>query len=137
MEYISNTLFDKVIFFIDFENKSIKRNKYFHSFFIKLFCQFDKKFYLYKRDGIYNINNINDNLKINPLIKNLELIHNNNIFDGNYLLDIYRNNIPLWIILENENINVDKIKVKYFDNSEKQIDCLNMKDNIFYDIIKK
>jgi hypothetical protein len=136
MEYIKNTLFDKVIFFIDFENKLIKRNKYFHNFFIKLFCHFYKKFYLYKRDGIYHINS-KDNLKINPLIKNFELINNNKITNGNYLLDIYRNNIPFWIILENENINVDKIKIKYFDNSEKQIDCLNMKDNLFYNIIKK
>ena len=138
MDILKNILFDKIIYFVDDNKKILIKNKYFHNTLIKTYYFFknENKKILYKRDGIYNLNII-DKIKINPLIFDFELHNNNVILDGEYLLNTYRNNIPFWIILKNENLNIDKIKIKYFDNSEKIVNCLNMYEKTLYEILKK
>ena len=138
MDNLKNILFDKIIYFVDDNEKKLIKNKYFHNSIIKTYYYLknENKKFLYKRDGIYNLN-INDKTKINPLISGIELYNKKNeIIDGEYLLDTYRNNIPLWIILKNENLDVVKIKIIYFNNSEKIINCLNIKHKSLYEVVK-
>ena len=111
---------------------------YYHNSIIKILNYFkDEKInYLYKRDNIYNLNIISD-IKINPLIQKLILYDTNNIkIESNYLLNSYLNNIPFWIISENENLKISKIQIIYFDSSIKELTD-NFMNQTLFDILKK
>ena len=137
MEFTKNILFDKIIFYVDLDNKKITRN-YYHNSLVKLYNYFknQKDIYFYKRDGIFNLN-INYEPKINPLIQKFILYDLNNMkIDSDKILNDYINNIPFWLICKNENINVSKIQIIYFDNSIKEL----TEDFIYkslYQILKK
>jgi hypothetical protein len=137
MEFTKNILFDKILFHVDLENKQITKN-YYHNSIIKIVNYFkeDKMNYLYKRDNIYNLNIISK-LKINPLIQKFILYDTNNIkIESNYLLNSYLNNIPFWIISENENFKISKIQIIYFDSSIKELTD-NFMNKTLFDILKK
>ena len=137
MEFMKNIIYDKILFYVDLENKKMTKN-FYHNSLIKIFNYFkeDKINYLYKRDNIHNLNIISK-IKINPLIQKLILYDTNNkMIEGNYLLDSYLNNIPFWIISKNENFKISKITIIYFDSSINELTD-NFMDKTLYDILKK
>lgn len=137
MEFTKNILFDKIIFYVDLDNKKITRN-YYHNSLVKLYNYFKnhKDIYFYKRDGIFNLN-VNYEPKINPLIQKFILYDLNNMkIDSDKILNSYINNIPFWLICKNENINVSKIQIIYFDNSIKEL-TEDFTSKSLYEILKK
>lgn len=137
MEFTKNILFDKILFYVDLKNKKITRN-YYHNSLVKLYNYFknDKDIYFYKRDGIFNLN-ITYEPKINPLIQKFILYDLNNMkIDSDKILNNYINNIPFWLVCKNENINVSKIQIIYFDNSLKELTEDFMYKSL-YQILKK
>ena len=96
--------------------------------------------YIYKRDDIISYSNSSSN-KIIPLLLSKNLEKNNNNIDLKEIFSIYENNVPIYIIFKNENIDVDhkdQLYIKYIKQGkicEKKIDFkkikLYLKNEIF------
>jgi len=96
--------------------------------------------YIYKRDDIISYSNSSSN-KIIPLLLSIHLEKNNNNIDLKEIFSIYENNVPIYIIFKNENIDIDhkdQLYIKYIKQGkicEKKIDFkkikLYLKNEIF------
>lgn len=89
--------------------------------------------YIYKRDDIISYFKTNVN-KIIPLLLSIKLEKNNNIIiDLKDIFSTYENNVPIYIIFKNENIDVepaDQLYIKYIKQGkicEKKTDFKKIK----------
>ena len=89
--------------------------------------------YIDYENGIYFI--VSNNFNINPLIQNFYFLKDNNIIKIDNILNKYRNNIPLWIILKYENINPDNIFIKDLNGIIKILKVNNHLDKTLFEIL--
>lgn len=99
--------------------------------------------YIYLLDNIYLSNY--GNFRIIPIIINVVVFNEDNIFNEyddktNISTNIknYTGNIPIWYIIENENLNeFQKIKFKFFSNGKMEDKIFNLTEinnNLLYEI---
>lgn len=102
---------------------------YLFTFYIMLLLNIK---YIYKRDDIISYSNLSSN-KIIPLLLSIKLEKNNNMIDLKDIFGTYENNVPIYIIFKNENIDVeqeDQLYIKYIKQGkicEKKTDFKKIK----------
>ena len=116
---------------IDMVNKKIYKNIFFQKtplhLMQTLMCWKNKK-YIYKKDGVIFFNNNQVNTEITPVVLSIKIKMNNiwiDIFDS---VEKYDGKNYLWVILQNENITGDKLKIQFINDSIKEIE-IDVKNN--------
>lgn len=142
LEIVKNSFTKRYIAFVDIENKKIIKRTYllriFPYFLVNIFTK--KRNHILVENNIYNYINYEEKFFINPIITLVQLKKKNKIIDITNKIKKYKNNFPLWLVLQNENfINYEKIiisKNKILNDITTEIDINKNSDKILYEIYK-
>lgn len=132
---MGNLLCTFSVIFIDMDKKKIiNKCKYPYCLAEKIANKKNLTF-LYKKNGMYQLSS-NKVFSILPVIFDITSENDLKLHDK----FIIYNNIPIWIILFNEKLNIKKLKINYFINGENKLnefDIEEIKFDCLKDILKK